>query len=315
MIVGYFMQRNGKHSLLHFNNSLSSTKRTADLMHSIEKTLPELNQSHSEDTRDQRLLIFQEIENKQKHTDNASFLLAKSLFNLKEYHRVAHILSSKPKPPRKRLNRSTLSTLNESSVIEQEEDAEDTADDPSRRSIFLRRYSLFLVGEKRKEEEVNEFQMHCPVINCELQNLREELHSSLFPSTSIDFSLNQSQPDSSLPPSHHPSSLSDHSFSTNQSEQFNRFLNQSISQLINQSSDQSEPSVDELSIHNQSLEPSFDSSSIEQSADPPVDQSTNLSISPQQSPSFDQQQLVSDSINQSTNGSVNQSTMHCNRII
>lgn len=75
------------------------------------------------------------------HHEKTKFTLAKTCFDVKEYLRVADIL--------KKSNSS--------------------------KSKFLRRYSLFLAGEKQKNEEYQELKGQCSVINSELKNLFQEL--------------------------------------------------------------------------------------------------------------------------------------------
>ena len=69
-----------------------------------------------------------------------TYLRAKTYFDLKEYLRTANFLEKSNVP----------------------------------KSVFLRRYSLYLAGEKQKDEQSRELEEHSPVINTELRNLCEE---------------------------------------------------------------------------------------------------------------------------------------------
>ena len=94
------------------------------------------------EVRDERL---QEVDKDDRETasrrSRTSFLRAKTCFDVKEYLRTADLLKHTE----------------------------------SRKGKFLRRYSLFLAGEKHKDEEQAELKEQCQVSNTELRNLKEEL--------------------------------------------------------------------------------------------------------------------------------------------
>ncbi|KAH7687584.1 anaphase-promoting complex subunit 8 protein [Dioscorea alata] len=86
--------------------------------------------------------------------DNDRYLLAKSLFDCREYRRAAHALR----------------------------------DQTGKKSVFLRCYALYLAGEKRKEEEMLELEKplgKSDAVNAELASLEREL-STLRRTGSID---------------------------------------------------------------------------------------------------------------------------------
>jgi anaphase-promoting complex subunit 8 len=84
-------------------------------------------------------MLLKEMGEKERDT----FEVAKSYFNLKEFHRAAHALLSFSHP----------------------------------KSLFLRRYSLFLVGAKKREEELNESTTEKNVINEACKVLEQELRT------------------------------------------------------------------------------------------------------------------------------------------
>lgn len=93
------------------------------------------------DVIDDRIRGIEEQDRKMSHYEKTKYLLAKTCFDVKEYLRVADILKKASSPKCK----------------------------------FLKRYSLFLAGEKQKDEEHQELKGECSVINCELKNLFQEL--------------------------------------------------------------------------------------------------------------------------------------------
>lgn len=106
-----------------------------------EQDAPEENDDDDMEVRDERLQMVEEP--KLSRSVQAQYLRGKACFDVKEYLRAAEILKN-----------ST-----------------------SKKSQFLRWYSLFLAGEKQKDEEQFDVKEQCPVVNSELRNLKEELEA------------------------------------------------------------------------------------------------------------------------------------------
>lgn len=102
---------------------------------------------------------------------SASYLLGKSYFDLKEFRRAAHAL----KP----------TVIEENPVFATEEPI--VTDDKT--SQFLYFYSLYLAGEKTKNEEFLESGERTPAQNRELKTIIEGLQSAYMSPTSLTFTV------------------------------------------------------------------------------------------------------------------------------
>jgi len=128
--------RNGN-TTLHSTNLLLRIGRVGEQLGGLDCE----ESSDDVDVTDERLRVIELADQNISRSERILYLRAKTCFDVKEYLRCADLLQSAR----------------------------------SQKSLFLRSYSLFLSGEKQKEEEHLELKEQCPVINSELKNLSNVL--------------------------------------------------------------------------------------------------------------------------------------------